>query len=92
MPAAEEEFDEIFEYVARDNPEETKRLLEKFDSAICQLSAFPELGVVPKDARLKYLGYRTLIVENYLVFYMQKEEIVEIHRVIHGSRRYSFLF
>jgi hypothetical protein len=36
------------------------------------------------------MGYRMLVVDKYLVFYVVKK-IIQIRRVIHGARRYSFL-
>jgi plasmid stabilization system protein ParE len=55
------------------------------------LADHPKLGVVPKDDRLKRLGYRMLIIESYLVFYVVKFETVQIRRIIHGDRQYGFL-
>jgi toxin ParE1/3/4 len=49
------------------------------------------LGSVPKDERLQRLGYRMLIVSKYLVFYVIKGEVVQIRRILHGSRQYQFL-
>lgn len=31
-------------------------------------------------------GYRVLVIETYLVFYVVRGKTVEIHRVVHGSR------
>ena len=50
-----------------------------------------EIGVIPKDARLKKLGYRILIIGKYLVFYVVKTNTVQIRRIIHGARQYRFL-
>ncbi|MCP4148635.1 MAG: type II toxin-antitoxin system RelE/ParE family toxin [bacterium] len=36
-------------------------------------------------------GYRMLIVENYLVFYVLKEKIIQIRRILHSARNYEFL-
>ncbi|MBW1833744.1 MAG: type II toxin-antitoxin system RelE/ParE family toxin [Deltaproteobacteria bacterium] len=65
-------------------------LLEKFDYSITQLAINPGIGVVPKDYRLKKLRYRILIIAKYLVFYVVKANIVQIRRIIHGARQYSF--
>ena len=75
----------------RDNPSAAGSLLEKFDHSISQLAINPEIGVIPKDERLKKLGYRMLIVGKYLVFYVVKVNTVQIRRIIHGARQYSFL-
>ena len=68
LTTAQKDLDEIFDYILRDNPSAAVSLLEKFDHSISQLSLNPELGVIPKDDRLKNLGYTMLIVEKYLAF------------------------
>ena len=88
---AQKDLDEIFDYILRDRPSAAVSLLEKFDHSISQLSLNPELDVIPKDDRLKNLGYRMLIVEKYLVFYVIKPQSIQIRRIIHGARKYSFL-
>jgi addiction module RelE/StbE family toxin len=91
LSAAENDLDDIFDYITKDNPSAAVSLLKKFDDAISQLALNPELGVVPKDDRLKKLGYRILIIGKYLVFYVKKADTVQIRRIIHGARQYSFL-
>ena len=91
LSTAQKDLDEIFDYILRDKPSAVVSLLEKFDHSISQLSLNPELGVIPKDDRLKNLGHRMLIVEKYLVFYVIKRQSIQIRRIIHGARKYSFL-
>jgi toxin ParE1/3/4 len=93
LTTAVRDLEDIFDYIARDRPAAAVSLLEKFDHSISQLADFPELGVVPKDGRLKRIGYRIsmLTIENYLVFYVIKSKAIQIRRIIHGARRYSFL-
>jgi len=91
LSTAEKDLIDIFEYIKKDNPSAAISQLEKFDESVSQLALNPFLGVIPKDERLKKLGYRMLIVDKYLVFYVVKTEIVQIRRIIHGARRYSFL-
>lgn len=91
LSTAENDLIDIFEYIKKDNPTAAISQLEKFDKSISQLALNPYLGVIPKDERLKKLGYRMLIVNKCLVFYVVKTETVQIRRIIHGSRRYSFL-
>lgn len=81
----------IFDYISQDNPSAAADLLEKIDHSISLLASNPYLGVIPKDIRLKNKGYRMLIVEKYLVFYIVKDKTVQIRRIIHGARRYNFL-
>jgi len=91
LSTAQKDLEEIFDYIKRDNPSAALSLIERVDQAISQLALNPELGVVPKDDRLKKLGYRMLIMDNYLVFYVVKAKAVQIRRIVHGSRQYSFL-
>jgi toxin ParE1/3/4 len=91
LSTAERDLIEIFEYIKRDRPEAASGLLDKFDKSIANLATNPELGIIPKDERLKRLGYRVFVVDKYLVFYVLKPKTVQIRRVIHGARRYDFL-
>jgi len=91
LSTAETDLIDIFQYIKKDNPAAALSQLEKFDKAISQLASNSLLDVTPKDERLKKLGYRMLVVEKYLVFNIVKTDCVQIRRVIHGARRYSFL-
>ena len=91
LPTAEKDLNEIFDYILKDNPGAAVALLDKFDNTITQLSYHPEMGVVPRDEHLVRLGYRMLVIQRYLVFYVIKKRTVQIRRVIHGARRYAFL-
>ena len=91
LPVAQRDLQEILEYIRLDNPSAALDLLSRFDEAIAKLSVFPYMGSMPKDLRLKHLGYRTLVIGNYLVFYVLINDIVEIRRIIQGKRRYEFL-
>jgi toxin ParE1/3/4 len=91
LSPAVNDLDDIFNYIMSDNPSAAVSLLEKFDHSISQLAINPEIGVIPKDDRLKKLGYRMLIIGKYLVFYVVKANTIQIRRIIHGARQYSFL-
>ena len=91
LSTAENDLVDILEYIKKDNPTAAVSQLEKFDKSISHLASNPFLGIVPKDERLKNLGYRMLIIDKYLVFYVVKTKTVQIRRIIHGARRYSFL-
>jgi addiction module RelE/StbE family toxin len=91
LPTAEKDLMEIFEYIKKDNPAAAASELDKFDQSISKLSRTPSLGLIPRDRRLREMGYRMLVVDKYLVFYVVKKKFIQIRRVIHGARRYSFL-
>jgi toxin ParE1/3/4 len=91
LSTAERDLVEIFKYIMKDKPAAASSLLEEIDRSISKLSQNPELGVVPNDDRLINLGYRILIIRKYLVFYVVKKEYIQIRRVLHGARQYSYL-
>lgn len=91
LPTAEDDLEDILDYLVRDNRSAASATLDKFDHAISPLAQNPGLGVVPKDGRLKNLGYRMLIIGDYLVFYVVKAKTVQIRRILHGARNYQFL-
>ncbi|SFH14668.1 addiction module toxin, RelE/StbE family [Desulfotomaculum arcticum] len=90
--AAEQDLAEIVDYIANDNPAAALKLAEKIEQSILQLEDFPLIGAIPKNRRLTRQGYRILIVDIYLVFYvLLNNETVEIRRIISGKRDYKFL-
>ena len=91
LQIAQQDLIDIFDYIREDNPTAAANFIDKIDKSISKLELFPKLGVIPKDDHLEFFGYRMLVIDSYLVFYVIIENIVEIRRIIHGSRRYSFL-
>lgn len=91
LSTAVADLEDIFDYILQDNPSAAASMLEKFDAAISRLAGNPYLGVVPRDERLRRLGYRMLIIAEYLLFYVVKPHTVQIRRILHGARDYRFL-
>jgi len=91
LSSAEKDLLGIYEYIRHDNPRAAGAFVGKIDRAVGRLAEHPFLGVVPKDERLAELGYRVLVVEKILVFYVVKPPVVQIRRVLHGARRFAFL-
>ncbi|MCG9969526.1 type II toxin-antitoxin system RelE/ParE family toxin [Pelotomaculum terephthalicicum JT] len=90
--AAEQDLAEIVDYIANDNPTAALKLAENIEQSILQFEDFPLIGTIPKNRRLNRQGYRILIVDSYLVFYVLLDnETVEIRRIISGKRDYKFL-
>jgi len=90
--AAEQDLAQIVDYIANDNPTAALKLAEEIERSIIQLEGFPLIGAIPKNQRLTRQGYRVLIVDSYLVFYVPLNNgTVEIRRIISGKRDYNFL-
>lgn len=92
LPPAEKDLEELFDYIRRDSPSSAFQFLDKIDQSISRLGLFPLSGAIPRDSRLKRKGYRILVIGDYLVFYRLEKTGVFIHRILHGKRRFEFLF
>ncbi|MEK5164624.1 type II toxin-antitoxin system RelE/ParE family toxin [Paenibacillus sp. FSL R5-0527] len=92
LPIAEEDLSEIIQYIMLDNPDAALSMANKLDQTTSTLEIFPNSGSIPNDLRLQALNYRMLIVDPYIVFYVVNDETVEIRRILHGKRKYNFLF
>lgn len=92
IAVAGQDLAEIVEYIAGGNPTAALKQSDEIYESILRLEDFPLIGVIPKNHRLEKGGYRILIVENCLVFYvLLDDETVEIRRIISGKRDYEFL-
>ncbi|MCB2291183.1 type II toxin-antitoxin system RelE/ParE family toxin [Clostridium sp. CS001] len=91
LPIAEKDLSDIIEYITLDSPQSALKLLEEIDESISKLEEFPFMGINLKDTRLQRFNYRVVVVSSYLVFYVVKDEYVEIRRILHGKRKYQFL-
>ncbi|MFC4600822.1 type II toxin-antitoxin system RelE/ParE family toxin [Cohnella hongkongensis] len=92
LPIAEEDLSNIIHYIMLDNPDAALSMANKLDQSISVLEMFPNSGAIPNDIRLQTLNYRMLVVDPYLVFYVVLNDTVEIRRILHGKRKYNFLF
>ncbi|GMB01954.1 type II toxin-antitoxin system RelE/ParE family toxin [Pelosinus sp. IPA-1] len=91
LPLAYDDLEDIFTYIVADNPEAAAALLIEIDVAILHLEDFPEMGVNLKNRRLSNKGYKMLVVNDYLVFYVVVGTIVEIRRIVSSKRNYTKL-
>lgn len=85
---AQKDYFEILDYLLEKNPRAAEKFESKFDNLLERLERFPFHGKLPNDETLRLDGYRIAIIDKYLVFYIVKKRIIEIHRIIHGARDY----
>jgi toxin ParE1/3/4 len=88
---AEEDLTEIITFIADDNQASAIALADKIEKNIELLAGNPLLGRIPRDENIKNLGYRYIIVQNYIIFYTIEERTILIHRILHGARNYKTL-
>lgn len=94
-PKASDDLDEIYEYIPNNlhNLKAAVRLMSEMETNLLRLKDFPLSGSLRNDEFLRKKGYRKLIVENYIVFYLvnESEKQVVVMRVLYGSRKYENL-
>jgi addiction module RelE/StbE family toxin len=91
LSIAKEDFTEIISYIAVDNPTAADAIANKIEKNLESLSDNPNLGRIPREEEIRNLGYRYLIVQNYLIFYTIEEKTIFVHRILHGARNYKSL-
>jgi toxin ParE1/3/4 len=87
LPLALEDLRDIIDYITDTlkAPEAAMDLVNALDDSISMLQEYPYAYKVYQP--IKDLGneYRLLPVKNYVVFYVVKEQVVEIHRVVYAK-------
>lgn len=91
LRVAENDLAEIVAYIAAEQPTAAVGQLTKIEKTLGLLKKNPYLGKLPNDERLLKLGYRCLIIDDYLAFYTLEGQTVFVHRIIHGARDYLAL-
>lgn len=90
-PAAKQDFMDVIDYLNTLSKEAALRYYDLLTEQISSLSHLPERCPHPRDAALSLKGYRYLIVENYLVFYVVVGDTVQIRRILYAKRDYRTL-
>jgi len=90
MKPAQDEMREIYRYIAQDlhNPIAAVRRISLIDGAIRSLREKPARFPLVLDGYLASKGFRVIVVENHLVFFIIREEAkaVSVMRVLYGRR------
>ncbi len=83
------DLEEIWLYIARDNPEAADRLNRNIIQKFPFLAANPEVGRNRPELAPRL---RSFPVNNYIIFFRPMENGIEIVRVLHGARDIPALF
>ena len=86
LSIAEQDFQDIVLYVAADNISAAETLAHRIERHVQRLVRHPYLGRIPSDHQLAAMGYRVLVIGDYLIFHKVKGKTVLIHRMLHGAR------
>ncbi|MDD2373065.1 MAG: type II toxin-antitoxin system RelE/ParE family toxin [Syntrophomonadaceae bacterium] len=90
-PAAQMDLNDIVSYLNTLSPQAAIRYYDLLVEKIGSLVEIPERCPFVRDIALKAKGYRYLIVENYLVFFVVKGDTVQIRRILYNKRQYKRL-
>jgi toxin ParE1/3/4 len=88
-PPARNDIDEIWDFIAQDNPEAAERFTAMLTGKFHAIAAEPHMG---RACSKLGAGLRRFPVGNYVNFYRPTESHVEIARVLHGARDIEALF
>lgn len=94
-PQAERDIEECFVFIAEENLNAGVYFLVAVEDSIEQIAKFPKIGKKRDFQAERFNNIRMWQVkkyENYLIFYQINEDIIEIIRVLHGSRDITDLF
>jgi plasmid stabilization system protein ParE len=91
LPTAQEDMTYIVDYLNTLSLEAALRYYDLLIGKIMSLSDMPERCAPARDTQLRLRGYRALIVEKYLVFYVTLSDTVQIRRIIYSKRQYETL-
>jgi addiction module RelE/StbE family toxin len=90
-PSAQKDLTEIKSYFTNVLKTSSNSIFEKFLEQVKILKVHPFTYKVHQDPLLKLVGYRIIPIDNYLMFYVIKSNIVQIHRVLYAKRNYLHL-
>lgn len=85
LPIAQMDLRKVVEYISDNlkSPKAARDLVDALDKSISKLVDFPYSFKAYQSIQTFEDEYRVLPVKNYLVFYIVKGKIVEIHRIIY---------
>lgn len=88
-PAAREDLDAIWSYIAKESPDAADRFLRRLSDRMNQLPRAPYVG--ERQDRYRE-GLRSIVEGAYVIFYLPTDDSIDVHRVLHGARDLPQLF
>lgn len=88
-PKAESDLDEIWLYIAQDNPVKADEFLDEIEETCRKLARFANMGRNRDDL---HPHLQSFPIGKYLIFYTPINGGIEIVRVLHGMQDIEVLF
>ncbi len=89
--SAIKDLEDIVDYINTLSQETALRQYDSIIKKIESLAEMPERCHLLKDPNLRLKGYRGLIVDNFVVFYIIKDSTVQIRRILYSKRNYEWM-
>lgn len=91
-PQASQDIDKHYNFIHQGNPDAALRFFDAVRSTIAQIARMPSIGNVYATQRSPLEGIRKWAVKGfrkYLIFYFDRDETVEIVRILYASQDIS---
>lgn len=88
LPAAENDLDNILNYILLDDPAAADKVLNRITTSLKHLEDFPYAGLKIIEESLIYLDLRMIVSEPYIIFYRVIESTVYTFRTLQEARNY----
>ena len=91
LPIFREDFMGIINYISNDlkNPKAAERLIQKVTNEILNRSCYPKAFEPYPSRHDRNNVYYRIYVDNYIIFYIVKDNIMEIHRIVYNKTDYT---
>ena len=91
FPTAQNDLKNIVDYLNTLSPVIARRYYDLIVEKVGTLQTMPERCALARDTQLRLRGYRLLMVESYIVFFVINGNAVEIRRILYAKRQYGEL-
>ncbi|MCL2401091.1 MAG: type II toxin-antitoxin system RelE/ParE family toxin [Oscillospiraceae bacterium] len=91
FPTAQNDLRDIVDYLNSLSSDVAIKYYDLIIEKVGTLTTMPERCPLAKDTQLRLRGYRTLLINNYIVFYIINRKTVEIRRILFSKRQYESL-
>lgn len=88
-PKASHDFDEIYNFIAQNNPDTALNFFDAARQTFNQLAKNPGIGTIYEVSKPELQGLRRWKVKRfnkYMVFYRYDDDLVEIIRILYAGR------
>lgn len=88
-PLAEQDLEEIGDYIARDNPDRALSFIREIRGQCAKITHNPRAAPLRPELGT---GIRMVSFWRYLIFYTFDSDLIRIERILHGARNIPALF